>query len=80
MNGNVWQGAEFASAIDRPRPRAQDLRRLPATNEFPSGSKQSFDKPCLVLEILPDRGLRPFFGITPGAPGELRELFLFIQE
>jgi hypothetical protein len=76
------------------------LRRLPATNEFPSGSKQSFDsranflmaykvaavqriqpsfysfdKPRLVVGIVPDHGLRQFFGVTPGELGELFRLF-----
>jgi hypothetical protein len=32
-----------------------------------------------VVEIVPDHGLRQFFGITPGTPGELRQLFLLFR-
>ncbi len=39
----------------------------------------SLDKPRLVVEIVPDHGLRQFFGTTPGTPGELLQLFLLFR-
>jgi len=85
-------------------PRVQASSALPATNEFPSGSKQSFDsranfpmahevaalqriQPSLQLrqivlriEIVPDHGLRQFFGITPGSARRASRALPLVQE